>query len=340
MISISSNLAISPYSVQGTPRVLPSKNFKGKDNSDMLSKGNKALNENMFKEALRCYKEANSQNSDDLKVYKQMAKAQFGLKDYAAAEENFKIWLEKNPEDIDVIIELGETQRQMGHYKDSLNSFEKAYELDDSNDLARRSILTTQNNLLSVFAPERARREKAEYAQQNLMDALDLTVDYLTPEYMEKLKDVTFQFGQTASMGGTGNIAQYENAKNSITVSNSYIYASPQVIAAYLSHESVHAHDNDPYTSVKEEQDAYEIATKFWIKNSNGIKDPEMDYAADLYRKSPVSLRNRVEEIYTLRDPSIAKTSPNHPPLRFLNSGKSELGHAASQSIKTYDVIA
>ena len=42
-----------------------------------------------------------------------------------------------------------------------------------------------------------------------------------------------------------------ENAKKAITVSNAYIYAAPEVIAAYLSHESVHAHDHDPYTSVR-----------------------------------------------------------------------------------------
>ena len=157
---------------------------------------------------------------------------------------------------------------------------------------------------------------------------------------MNKFKNVKFQFGKTASMGGTGNIAQYENTKQSITVSNSYIYAAPQVIAAYLTHESVHAHDNDPYTSIREEQDAYEIATKFWIENSNGVQDPEMDYAADLYKKSPQTLKDRVEEIYSLRDPDISKTSPNHPPQSFFSQNYSNQNNAAAQTLRAYDIIA
>ncbi len=321
-------------------RTLPLKNFNGIDVSDILAKGNKALNENKFNEALKYYNQAVNINPDEIKIYKQMAKAQFGLKDYASAEKNFKIYLEENPDDSDILIELGETQRQMGYYHKALNTFTCAYKLDNANDLAKRSMLTAKNDILAVYSPIRARKEKEAYAKNNLQQALKMTVDYLTPEYMKNLKDITFQFGKTASMGGTGNIAQYENSKKSITVSNSYIYASPQVIAAYLSHESVHAHDKDPYTSVCEEQDAYEVAAKFWIKNSNGIKDPEMDYAAELYRKSPDTLKTRVEEIYTLRDPSISQTSPNHPPQKFFHWNTKNNSSAASQSIKTYDVIA
>ena len=141
-------------------------------------------------------------------------------------------------------------------------------------------------------------------------------------------------------MGGTGNIAQYENHKNTITVSDSYIYASSQVIAAYLVHEALNAHDNDAYTSVREEQDAYELAAKFWIKHANGIKDPEMDYAAGLYLQSPKTLKDRVGEIYKLRDPSIPMTSPNHPP-KLLSIGLlNKTTEHASQSLKKYDVIA
>ena len=140
-------------------------------------------------------------------------------------------------------------------------------------------------------------------------------------------------------LANTINIAQYENHKKAITISNSYIYAAPQVIAAYLSHESVHAHDNDSYTSIREEQDAYQVAAKFWMKNAGGIKDPEMDYAVSLYQQSPSKLNDRVAEIYKLRDPGIAETSPNHPPKKLFHFNMSKT-KAASQSIKSYDVIA
>ena len=315
------------------------RSFSGFDVSDIISKGDTALNENRYEEALKYYQEANSKNPDEIKTYKKLAKAQFHLKDYTSAEKNYKIYLEKEQNDSDCWIELGETQRLSGRYQNAMSSFETALELDPADDLAQRSILETKNNILSIYSPERARAEKAEYAAKNLKAALDMTVQYMTPDYMSDIEDVAVMFGETASMGGTSNIAQYENAKKAITVSNSYIYAAPQVIAAYLTHESVHAKDKDPYTSIREEQDAYEIATKFWIRNSNGVKDPEMDYAAALYKQSPSSLSSRVEEIYKLRDPSISQTSPNHPPDKFsmFNRKKKQ---TASQSINTYDVIA
>lgn len=337
MISINTVPCINRYNSVSSPAKVRS--FSGSDVSDLISKGDTALNENRFEDALKYYQEANNNNPDEIKVYRKLAKAQFNLKDYSSAEKNFQIYLENKQDDSDCWIELGETQRCMGFYQKALNSFEKAKSLNAADDLAQRSILETKNNILAIYFPEQAKAEKAAYAEQNLKAALDMTVQYMTPAYMQDLKDVTVMFGETASMGGTSNIAQYENSKNGITVSNSYIYAAPQVIAAYLTHEAVHAKDNDPYTSIREEQDAYEVAAKFWLQNANGVKDPEMDYAAGLYKQSPSALSSRVAEIYKLRDPSIAATSPNHPPekVSIFNRAKKQ---AASQSIKQYDVIA
>ena len=313
--------------------------FSGADVVNILSQGDKALNENRIEEALKYYQEALKIAPDNTDINRKLGKTYHKLKNYDLAEENFKIYLKANEKDAEVWIELGESQRQKASYREAKNSFETALSIEPSNDLARRSILETENNILSCFSPQRAYEEKQEYAQNNLKEALRMAVEYMTPNYMQDLANVEIKYGQTASMGGTSNIAQYEDSIKTITISNAYQYASPQVIAAYLVHESVHAKDADPYTSVREEQDAYEIATKFWIKYSNGINDPEMDYAADLYKKSPTQLRDRVEEIYVLRDPSIAKTSPNHPPekKKFFNFSKQ---NAATQSIKRYDIIA
>jgi len=337
VISITSSPVINRYNKYSAP--VKSRSFSGSDVSDILAKGDTALNENRFEEALKYYQEANNLNPDENKIYRKLAKAQFNLKDYASAEKNFETYLSKAQDDYDCWIELGETQRRAGLYKKALNSFERAIAINPADDLAQRSILETKNNILSVFSPQQAQEEKAAYAAKNLKAALDMTVKYMTPAYMSDLQDVKVMFGETALMGGTSNIAQYENYKNTITVSNSYIYAAPQVIAAYLSHESVHAKDNDPYTSIREEQDAYEVAAKFWIQNSNGVQDPEMDYASALYKQSPSALSNRVAEIYKLRDPSIAATSPNHPPQKISIFNRTKK-HAASQSIKQYNVIA
>lgn len=332
-------IKITPVSITGYSGGLNRpKTFKGVDVSDLLIKGDKALNENQYGEALKNYSEAKAKNPDEISVYKKMGKAYAGLKDYKRAQENFEIYLSKNPNDVDILIELGSAQHKGGLYKNAIETYKKAISLDEKNDLAKRSLMEVENDTLALYSPEKAKRAKMEYAGNNLRTALELATSYLGNEYMKDLANVEIKFGQTASMGGTANIAQYENYKKGITVSTQYMYAAPQVIAAYLVHESVHAKDKDAYTSVREEQDAYALAAKFWIKNSNGIKDPEMDYAAGLYKSSPRKLSTRVEEIYTLRDPSIAKTSPNHPPKQkasFLTKRK-----AASQSLRQYDTIA
>ncbi len=332
-------ITLTPY-VINSPKcpVIQSKAFKGADVTDILIKGDKALNENQYGEALKHYSEAKSQNPDEISVYKKMGKAYAGLKDYKRAQENFTKYLEKNPDDAEILIELGNAQHKSGLYKYAAESYKKALSLDEKNDLAKRCLMEVENDTLALYSPEKARREKSEYAGNNLRTALELATSYLGNEYMKDLANVEIRFGQTASMGGTANIAQYENNKKGITVSAQYMYAAPQVIAAYLVHESVHAKDKDAYTSVREEQDAYALAAKFWIKNSKGVKDPEMDYAAGLYKSSPRKLNERVEEIYTLRDLDIAKTSPNHPPKQktsFLTKSK-----AASQSLRQYDTIA
>ena len=141
---------------------------------------------------------------------------------------------------------------------------------------------------------------------------MDLFKKYAPKDIATDASDVKFVFSATDSMSGHGNIAQYEDEYRKIVVTNKYVWAAPEVIAAYLVHESVHAKDHDPYTSIKEEQDAYKESVKFWIAHNNGIKDPEMDYAASLYLVSSESLDNKVAEVYFSRDPSIAKVSPHH----------------------------
>lgn len=331
-------ISLSPNPCYGNNFKTVSRSFKGEDASEIILNGDNALNENRLQDALSAYKKALDMDSSNTNINRKLGRTYHKLKDYKSAEENFQIYTQANNQDCEAWIELGEAQRQQGRYTDAKKSFETAVELDKNNDLAKRSLLETENNILSCTAPQKAYEESYNYAQENLQKALSMAVKYLTPEFMRDLADIQIKFGKTASMSGTNNIAQYENGIKAITVSDKYKYASPVVIAAYLVHESIHAKDKDPYTSVREEQDAYQIATKFWIKNSKGIKDPEMDYAAGLYKQSPSALSKRVEEIYVLRDPDIAKTSPNHPPdKKHFNLKKSK---AANQPIKTYDAIA
>ena len=326
------------YSLKPMKASVPA--FSAVDVSELITKGDNALNENRLKDALSAYSQAIQKNPSETILYRKLGKTYQQMKNYDSSEQNYKKYLETNQEDVDAWIELGEVQRLRGMYKVAISSFEKALGFEPNNDLAKRSILQTKNNILAIYSPEQARIEKNEYATKNLKEALQMTVNYLSPAYMQDMTDVQIMFGETASMGGTSNIAQYENYKRTITVSNDYIYAAPQVIAAYLTHESVHAKDKDAYTSVCEEQDAYAVATRFWMKHSKGVQDPEMDYAAQLYQQSPATLANRVKEIYEMRDPGIAQTSPNHPPEKKFHFNVFNKQKAAQQPLQTYDVIA
>lgn len=318
-------------------KVAPS--FCAIDVSELVLKGDNALNNNKPEEAVVAYKEASQKNPNEIDVYRKLGKAYISLKDYDNAINAYNTYLSKNENEDEVWIELGEAQRLKGQYQKAIQCFEKAAAIDPKNDLANRSLQEAKNNVLSIYSPSLALKQREEIAAKNLGEALNMAVKYLSPAYMKEFADVKIVFGETASMGGTSNIAQYEDYKKTMTISNKYKYAAPQLIAAYVVHESVHAHDKDPYTSVREEQDAYKIATEFWIANSNGIQDPEMDYAASLYKQSPATLSNRVAEIYQQRDPDIAMTSPNHPPQKktFFRLPKSK---AASQPLKQYQVIA
>lgn len=338
MIGLNSVISRNNY-ITGRNVSYRSQNF-GADSAEMiLKKGDKAYNENRMDEAVKYYSDAKILEPDKAVICRKLGKCYSHLKQYEKAEAEYNEYLKQVPDNIDAIIEAGQVQRSNGKYLMAINTFKRALSAEPGNDLAKRCKLEAENDMLAVFYPQRALNEKNMQAYKTLSEALSMTVQYMGEKYMKHLADVQIKFGNTASMNGTANIAQYENYKKTITVSNSYVYASPQVIAAYLVHESVHARDKDAYTSIREEQDAYETATKFWINNSNGVNDPEMDYAADLYKQSPEKLKSRVAEIYRLRDPEIAETSPNHPPHKFFNKNL-QMRKTASQTLKEYGTIA
>ncbi|MDD3237492.1 MAG: tetratricopeptide repeat protein [Candidatus Gastranaerophilales bacterium] len=283
------------------------------DSKTLLQEGNTHLRANEFDKAIDCYKKSIELRPDYVDTFYQMGKAYRGMEDYTNAISSLETYTAEKNKDTDAIIMLGECYSDSGYFNKAKAEFSKAITLDPANDLAKRNLKETDNLILSCFAPEKAMKQRQEQAYSNLSQALKMCEKYLSPSYFKDMGDLTVCFDKTAKLGGTSNIAQYENTKQKISVTDSYVYAAPEIVTAYLVHEFVHAKDNDPYTSVREEQDAYQAATEFWVKNSDGINDPEMDYAANLYKENPQKLANRVEEIYKLRDPKIAMTSPNHP---------------------------
>ncbi len=251
--------------------------------------------------------------------YKQIEKLPDAIKVY----QNI---LKENPEDLEALTLTGECFKDMHLYENAIKYYKQATKINPGFDLAQRAVKELDNLILEQFNPILAQIQKQQHKDENLKQSLKIFRNNAPKDLVNSLNGIQVNFGETAELGGHSNIAQYEDAEGKITISDCYCWASPKVIAAYLVHEAVHAKDRDPYTSITEEQDAYRDQVKFWINNGKGTKDPELDYAAYLYRQSPKALDDKIKTIYSSRDCNIRMESPHHtkalkkPIGRFLSS--------------------
>lgn len=322
--------------------------FKAQANQSAINykeQGNDYLKVNDFDKAIECYNKSISISPNYADAYFNLGKAYKLKKDFHSAIIALEKAKKLTPNDAETIIVLGEAYKQNGQYSLAIKNFQEAIVLDNLSDYAKRNLEETKNISFSIFNPQAAMAQKKAQAQKNLNDAINMAKNYLPKGYMKDLSDVCVVFDTTNEMGGRSNIAQYEHGKRKITVTGDYIWANPRIVGAYLVHEFVHAKDNDPYTSIVEEQDAYEAAAKFWLAKhptdtQSPVKDPEMDYVGELYTASPQQLKDRVEEIYKLRDPDISRTSPNHPPRSKALSATMLEKDIEAESLRSYDVIA
>lgn len=291
-----------------------------------------------FDNAVNLYKQALLVNPENPEVTLDLAKTYKLNADYTNAIPYFEKAEKQNPNEIEIVTLLGECYKHKGLYNKAEVQFQKALNIDPQYDFASRNLLDTQNLRLACYDRSKAFKERKEAAEKNLKTAVGMVIDFFPNGYTNDMKDVKVEFGQTEQMGGRYNIAQYEDKIRKTTITNDFIYANPGLTATYVAHEFVHAKDKDPYTSIREEQDAFRTQAQFWIKNVKNVKDPEMDYVIELYKKSPEILDKRVAEIYRLRDKDIPETSPNHPPSN-KKVASQHLDSAAGQPLKAYDVI-
>ena len=291
----------------------PSHIFIARKRAEMLKNAANVFAENNKNErAIDFYKAAIEINPDYIDVYHNLAKTYKNIGQVNNAIVTYEQALQVSPNNIEALAKIGECYKDMGEYDKSANYLQRAVGIDSKYDLAWRLLKETANLKLAGTNPEQAQREKDQQAQENLTKSIGLIKVFLSKEARDDLRDVEFVFNDTNSLSGHKNIAQYENDKRRIVITDKYIWAAPQIISAYIAHEAVHARDHDAYTSIKEEQDAYRESAKFWVAHNDGVEDPEMDFVVKLYRDSPESLDKKVEEIYSSRDSSIQKFSPKH----------------------------
>ena len=298
-----------------------------------------ASKEGYFERAIDLYEKALAINPDNTSVFLPLAKTYKFNNDYKNAIKYFEKALAIEPEDIENRTLLGECYKNNGQYTKAKLQFEQVLGQRPNYDFAKRNLLETENYLLALVDPLKAREEKQKTAQENLNQAVKLACSFFPRRFFRDMQDIVVSFNKTASMAGRANIAQYEHNKREITVMDDYVYANPVLVASYIVHENIHAKDNDPYTSIREEQDAYRKQCEFWIKHGNGIEDPEMDFVVGLYKKSAEDLDRRVAEVYRLRDKNIPETSYNHPPSNKKISATTSLS-SGTKPLKAYDIIA
>ena len=267
---------------------------------------------NQNERAINFYKAAIEIKPDYVDAYHNLAKTYKSIGQDNNATATYEQVLQVSPNDIEALAKIGECYKDTGEYDKATNYLQRAVGIDSKYDPAWRFLKETTNLKLAGTNPALAQREKDQQVQENLAKSIGLIKVFLSKEAHDDLRDVQFVFNDTNALSGHKNIAQYENDKRRIVITDKYTWAAPQIISAYIAHEAVHARDHDAYTSIKEEQDAYREAAKFWVAHNNGVKDPEMDFVSQLYLGSPENLDKKVEEIYSSRDSSIQKFSPKH----------------------------
>lgn len=280
----------------------------------------------MDAEAENYYKQAINTRQEFVPPYYGLAKVYKNSDRTRQAIETYENLLKFHPEELEAQTLMGLCYKNIGDLEKARETFQNVCDKDPKYDYAQRSLKATENAILSKSNPELAEKIKTEQSQETLNKALELVAKNTPKSILDKVKDVNYSFNKTDSLAGHPNIAQYEHSKRNIVITDEYRWAAPEIVAAYIEHENIHASDNDGYTSIHEEQDAYDSSIEFWGKNSNGVKDPELDYATTLYKQNPLKLRSKVAEVYRTRDSSIPEYSPNHKPpnaslkLGFFNS--------------------
>ena len=296
------------------------------------------LKDGLFQDAIKWYQKSLQIDYSDIDAHLSIGKTYSYNGQYKEAIPHIKEYLKAKPKDIEIITFLGECYKKNGMFSKSIEHFKQALEIEPRYDYARRNLLDAQNLYLQCIDPVRGRQERYDVAMSNLTQAVKIAKGFLPKGYTDSMKDILVTFDRTAKMGGRSNIAQYEHSKRKISVTDEYTYADPRLTGAYLVHEFVHGKDNDAYTSICEEQDAYRMQAQYWTKNVKDVYDPEMDYVAELYKESSKALDERVAEIYKLRDPMIPETSYNHPPQKGKKS-MHKMVQSGVQPLKEYDVI-
>jgi tetratricopeptide (TPR) repeat protein len=301
------------YTTQQPGAVILSQDIVNKNQARNLKNlGNEKRLQGNYQEAINHYKKALELDPVYTDVLYNLGRTYSDMGQPTEAIKTFQRLLEISPQDYESRTLLGEFYEEINSLDAAMAEYEKVLQQAPNYDYARRNLSNVYVKKVALSDPDQANQIIQQTAKENLQKALKLVQEQAPPYIVQNLQGLTIAFGPTEAINKYENLAQYEHSNKRILTSNKLIFASPNVIATYLVHEAVHAGDKDAITSIREEQDAFREMTKFWIATNNGVIDPDLTLAMRLYTQAPEKLDQKVEDLYTKRDPRIRRTSPGH----------------------------
>ncbi|MEB3244700.1 MAG: tetratricopeptide repeat protein [Vampirovibrionales bacterium] len=297
--------------------------------------GNTLFKANRLVEAAQFYLQAILADPTYTDAYFNLGKTHLLLNDYAGGAQCFQRLLALDPSDHEARVYLAKSWEWLGQAWPALIEYRAVLKDQPNYDPAYRRVQLLQARLGSP--QDHGRRIQDVAGHGNLIQAKALLTQYLdtaqdpslTPEHRKKLKTlmdtVPIFFDTTQTLGGSTNMGEYIHlgeGMRSIRLKSELAFAHPSVVGAYLMHELIHSNDNDPISSVREEQDCYLASTRFWQQTRGDLIEPNLDLALNLLEQSPQALSNRVAELYLSRNKAMPMVSPGHG----ANAGGFEMG--------------
>ena len=309
--------ASSALGIENQVNLSPDVNLQDVKAEHYKEVGNDMLRLHLYPQAVQAYQMAITTKPIYTDAYYNLAQTFKILGQIPQAIATMTSMLFINPNDHDGRVTLGEYYERIGDTQSAKRLYMQVLMSKPNFDPAKRNLsyLIHMDQLKSY--PETASEIIKTAQKEVIFKARALLKNYyssfsIDPELAKLSQSIPIVFSTTQVVENTENIAEYDHSKRAIRLQSKMMFSSPNVIAAYLAHELVHAKDNDAETSIMEEQDGYRALAKFWNVFKNTEVETNLDRALKLHTESQARLDHEVRHLYTMRNPVIAEHSPGH----------------------------
>ncbi len=308
------------YGVPATQQVVPSvapSQLQWIDAEQLKNRGNELRKSGMYKQAQASYEAAIRVNPHYTDAYYNLAQLHVLTGNLPAGIKTLVDLLHVDANDHDARVVLGEYLEKTGNTQEAKKRYMEVLSVKPDFDPARRRLNYLLYKDQEKFYPDTAHLLLQTQNREVIYKARELLAQYYTihrpnPVLKKLSQEIPIFFEDTQVINESANLAEYDAYKHAIRIQPQMLFSVPNVVGAYLAHELIHALDQDPVTSVLEEQDSYRDLAHFWGIYQGADNDPNLDRALALYQKSFDSLDQEVRRVYTIQDPGVKEKSPGH----------------------------